>query len=143
MGRYVLRRDIAAPAAEVFKAFTDPKLAVDWLDAQAITDVDGPLDRAGSTYTLIIFWFHRLKVTVVRSEPPAIHETDHRGPLGSAHMTATLAERDGITHLELVTEYSLPLGPIGRWIDRRWIDREPRTQANREVDRLVAIVSAT
>jgi len=143
MGRYVLSRDIAAPAAEVFKAFTDPELAVDWLNAKAITDVKGPLDRAGSTYTLIIFALHRLKVTVVRSEPPTIHETDHRGRLGSAHMLATLTERDGVTRLELVTEYSLPLGPIGRWIDRRWMDREPRTQANREVDRLVALVSAS
>jgi RIO-like serine/threonine protein kinase len=26
-------------------------------------------------------------------------------------------------------------------MDRRWIDREPRAAANREVDRLVALVS--
>jgi hypothetical protein len=42
----------------------------------------------------------------------------------------------------LLTEYALPFGAVGRWIDRRWVDREPRTIANREVDRLVALVSA-
>jgi hypothetical protein len=26
-------------------------------------------------------------------------------------------------------------------MDRRWVDREPRTTANRELDRLVALVS--
>lgn len=35
----------------------------------------------------------------------------------------------------------MPAGALGRWMDRRWIDREPRTIANREVDRLVTLVS--
>jgi hypothetical protein len=56
-------------------------------------------------------------------------------------MVATLSPHDDATDLDLLTEYALPLGPIGRWVDRRWIDREPRTTANREVDRLVALVS--
>lgn len=142
MGRYVLTRDIAAPASEVFKAFTDPALAADWLHASGIRDVNGPLDRAGSTYSLVIAGPHRFRSTVVRSEPPFVHETDHTGPFGTAHMTATLSERDGTTHLELVTEYTLPLGALGRWLDRRFIDHEPRTQANREMDRLVQLVSA-
>ena len=141
MGRYTLVRDIPAPAAEVFKAFTDPQLAVDWLHAKAIRDASGPLDTAGSTYTFVIAGPHRFRSTVVRSVPPFTHETVHRGPFGSAHMLATLSERDGMTHLELVTEYALPFGALGRWLDRRFIDREPRTQANREIDRLVALVS--
>jgi hypothetical protein len=56
-------------------------------------------------------------------------------------MVARLAARDGRTELDLLTEYTVPLGPIGRWMDRRWVDREPRTTANRELDRLVALVS--
>jgi uncharacterized protein YndB with AHSA1/START domain len=142
MGRYVLTRDIEAPAARVFRAFTDPVLAADWLHAAGIRDVGGPLERAGSTYTLVIAGPHRFRSRVVRSEPPFVHETVHTGLFGSAHMTATLAERDGVTHLELVTEYALPFGPLGRWLDRRFIDRAPRTQANREIDRLVQLVSA-
>lgn len=143
MGRYVLRREIDAPAAEVFKAFTDPNLAADWMDATAIRDVRGPLDRVGSSYTLVIFGPHRFRTTVVRSEPPKLHETIHRGRFGaSARMTATLEERGDRTFLELETEYSVPFGALGRWMDRRWLERGPRTSANREMDRLVALVSA-
>ena len=56
-------------------------------------------------------------------------------------MVATLAGADSYTDLELMTEYTVPFGAVGRWLDRRWIDREPRTIANREVDRLVTLVS--
>lgn len=142
MGRYVLDRDIDATRAEVFNAFTDPALAADWMAATAIRDISGPLDLAGSRYTLVIRGPWRFRTTVVRSEPPTLHETLHQGPLGaSARMVATLTEGDRGTHLELLTEYTVPLGALGRWIDRRWIDREPRSTANREVDRLVSLVS--
>jgi uncharacterized protein YndB with AHSA1/START domain len=142
MGRYTMSRDIAATPAQVFAAFTDPAIAADWMAAETIRDVSGPLDQAGSTYTLVIRGPWRFHTTVVRSEPWTIHETMHRGRLGaSARMVASLAERDGGTHLELLTEYTVPFGPIGRWIDRRWIDREPRPAANREFDRLVSLVS--
>jgi hypothetical protein len=56
-------------------------------------------------------------------------------------MVATLAPAGAGTDLDLLTEYALPLGAFGRWIDRRWIDREPRAIANREIDRLVTLVS--
>jgi len=56
-------------------------------------------------------------------------------------MTATLTPREGATDLELETEYALPFGPIGRLLDRLFVDREPRTVANRELDRLVELVS--
>ena len=56
-------------------------------------------------------------------------------------MLATLTPGDGGTDLDLLTEYVMPMGALGRWIDRRWIDREPRSIANREVDRLVTLVS--
>jgi uncharacterized protein YndB with AHSA1/START domain len=140
MGRYTLARDIAAPADEVFKAFTDPRLNVDWLHAAAIRDATGPLDVVGTEYTLVIAGPHSFRARVVRSEPGKVHEVVMRGRFGSAHMVAVLEDRLGGTHLELLTEYSLPLGPIGRWLDRRFIDREPRTTANREIDRLVELV---
>lgn len=142
MGRYLLSRNIAATPAEAFKAFTDPALAVDWMDASSIRDVTGPLDVPGSGYTLVIRGPWRFRTTVVRSEPPNLHETALVGPLGTiVRMVATLAEVEGGTHLELLTDYTMPLGPIGRWIDRRWIDREPRPTANRELDRLVRLVT--
>ena len=141
MGRYVLSRDIAAPASSVFRAFTDPDLAKDWMNAAAIRDVSGPLDRGGTTYTLVIYGPWRFRSRVVRSEWPAVHETVHQGRLGaSARQVATLSERDGITHLELLTEYTVPFGALGRWLDRRWLEGD-RPTANREFDRLVELVT--
>lgn len=142
MGRYVLSRDIAAPASRVFRAFTDPDLAKDWMNAAEIRDVSGPLDRAGSTYTLVIYGPWRFRSTVVRAESPNLHETVHAGRLGaSARQVATLTERGGITHLELLTEYTAPMGALGRWMDHRWLEGSDRSTANREFDRLVELVT--
>lgn len=143
MGSYRITRRIDAEPDQVFRAFTDPGLVVDWMDATTVAHPSGPLDAAGTRYTLVIRGPWRFRTTVVRSEPPWLHETVGEAPFGGAYrMVATLVARDGGTDLHLLTEYALPLGPIGRWIDRRWVDREPRAQANREVDRLVALVSA-
>lgn len=143
MGRYLITRHVAASPDRVFRAFTDPPILVDWLDGAAVNDVHGDLEKAGSRYTLVIRGPWRFRVAVVRSEPPWLHETVHEGPFGTrVRMLARLAPVDARTELELLTEYTMPLGAIGRWIDRRWIDREPRAQANREVDRLVELVTA-
>lgn len=142
MGSYRITRRIDAEPDQVFRAFTDPGLVADWMDASGVIDQTGPLEVADSRYTLVIRGPWRFRTVVVRSEPPFLHETMGRAPLGGAYrMVATLAVNGGATELDLLTEYTIPLGPIGRWIDRRWVDREPRAQANREVDRLVALVS--
>ena len=141
MGRYVIRRHIAAPPEQVFRAFTEPKLVVDWMDAKELRDATGPLDQPDATYRLVIFGFHSFRTTVVRSDAARLHETRGSGRFGWYRMVASLSPRADGTDLELLTEYGLPLGPLGRWIDRRWIDREPRAQANLEVDRLVTLVS--
>lgn len=142
MGSYRITRRIDAEPDRVFRAFTDPGLVADWMDASGVIDQTGPLEVTGSQYTLVIRGPWRFRTVVVRSEPPFLHETMGRAPLGGAYrMVATLAVNGGATELDLLTEYTIPLGPIGRWIDRRWVDREPRAQANREVDRLVALVS--
>ncbi|MEO6350999.1 MAG: hypothetical protein ABIP53_10145, partial [Candidatus Limnocylindrales bacterium] len=126
----------------VFRAFTDPALVVDWMDGIGLIDATGELDRPGTYYTLVVWRPWRFRTQVVRVEAPRIHEIAGRGPLGSSYrMVATLTEIDGLTKLDLLTEYTMPLGPIGRLIDRRWVDREPHAIANREVDRLVALVS--
>lgn len=142
MGRYRIRRRIEAPPERVFRAFTDPALLGDWMDATGVIDVSGPLDAPGSRYTLVIRGPWRFGVDVVASEPPLLHETLYRGPLGTVvRRVATISPRDGESDLDLLTEYTMPLGPIGRWIDRRWIDREPHKTADREIDRLVELVS--
>lgn len=141
MGRYRITRRIDAAPEQVFRVFTDPALVADWMDASGVRDATGRLDVAGTRYTLVIWGPHRFRTEVVRAEPAQVHETAGRGPFGSYRMVATLSARDAATELDLLTEYSLPFGPIGRWIDRRWIDREPHTMANREVDRLVVLAS--
>ena len=141
MGRYRLTRTIGATPERVFRAFTDPALVVDWMDGTGVIDATGPLDQPGTRYTFVVWGPHRFRTDVVRVEPPRMHEIVGRGPFGTFRMVATLTPtRDG-TDLDLLTEYTMPLGALGRWIDRRWIDREPRAIANREVDRLVTLVS--
>jgi hypothetical protein len=142
MGRYRITRRIAASPEQVYRGFTDPGLVADWMDASGVLGATGPLDLSGSRYTLVIRGPWRFRTIVVRAEPPRLHEIVGQGRLGASfRMVATLTARDGGTDLDLLTEYTMPLGSIGRWIDRRWIDREPRATANREVDRLVELAS--
>lgn len=141
MGRYRIIRRIDAAPEQVFRVFTDPALVADWMDASGVQDATGPLDVPGTRYTLVIRGPHRFRTEVVRAEPAQVHESAGRGPFGSYRMVATLSPRDGATDLDLLTEYSLPFGAIGRWIDRRWVDREPHSIANREVDRLVVLAT--
>jgi len=142
MGRYRLSRRIRATPEQVFRAFTDPALVVDWMDGTGVVGVTGPLDRPGTRYTFVVWGPWRFRTEVVRVEAPRVHEIVGRGPLGTWYrMEATLTSEGERTDLDLLTEYTMPLGALGRWIDRRWIDREPRAIANREVDRLVTLVS--
>jgi uncharacterized protein YndB with AHSA1/START domain len=146
MGSYTISRRIDATPMAVYRAFTDPGLLADWLDSNAVVDATGPLDATGTTYTLVVRGPWRLSTRVVRSEPGRLHETVGHGPLGAAfRMLATLTPLDGgkATDLVLLTEYTVPLGAIGRWIDRRWLEPGPRTAANREVDRLVDLALGT
>jgi uncharacterized protein YndB with AHSA1/START domain len=143
MGRFTLSRDIEGPAARIFRSFTDPEVTKDWMAATGVRDVRGRLDQAGTTYTLVIRGPWRFRSTVVRSEPPSLHETFHKGPLGaSARQVVTMTEHDGVTRLELDTEYTMPLGALGRWLDSRWFEAT-RGATRREFDRLIELVAHT
>ena len=142
MGSYRIARHIRATPEQVYRAFTDPTLLIDWMDGTGVVDATGSLGVAGTQFTLVIWGPWRFRAKVDRVEAPTVHEFSGRGPLGASfRMVATLSEAGGSTDLELLTEYTVPFGALGRWMDRRWIDREPRTVANREVDRLVTLVS--
>lgn len=143
MGRYTLTRHIHTSPDRVFEAFTDPALVADWMDMTEIRDATGPLDAPGTRFTMVVRGPWRFRSEILRSERPTLHEQSGRAPGGAFfHNTATLTARDGGTDLELETEYGLPFGPIGRLLDRLFVDREPRTIANRELDRLVEVVSS-
>jgi uncharacterized protein YndB with AHSA1/START domain len=144
MGRYRYTRRIDAAPEAVFRGFTEPELVADWMEASRVADPTGPLGVAGTRFTLVIRGPWRFATQVIRSEPGRLYETYATGPLGADYrMVATLTPLDGGgTDLDLLMEWTAPLGPIGRWVDRRWIEPEPHTAGNREVDRLVELVSA-
>jgi pimeloyl-ACP methyl ester carboxylesterase/uncharacterized protein YndB with AHSA1/START domain len=144
MGRYRRTRRIDASAAEVFRAFTNPEILADWMEADGVVDQDGPLDRAGSTYTLVITGPWRFRMRVMDSIPPHAYVFGGRGPFGTAfRMAATLTERAGSTELVVETEWALPFGAVGRWMDRRWVEPGTQGEDDRELDRLVDIVTGT
>jgi hypothetical protein len=142
MGRYRKTRRIDAPPEAVFRAFTDPALLADWMEADGVVDQRGPLDLAGSTYTLVISGPWRFRNRVVRSTPAQHYAFDGRGPLGTTFgMTAWLTPTGTGTDLVVETEWTLPFGPVGRWMDRRWVQPGTQGEDDRELDRLVDIVT--
>lgn len=142
MGRTRRTRHIDATAAAVFRAFTDPALMADWMEADAVIDQRGPLDAAGSAYTLVITGPWRFQTRVTRADAPLAYGLEGRGPLGTRYrMSATLVDHGPTTELVVEMEWTLPLGSIGRWMDRRWVQAGTRGEEDRELDRLVAIVT--
>jgi pimeloyl-ACP methyl ester carboxylesterase/uncharacterized protein YndB with AHSA1/START domain len=142
MGRYRRTRHIEAPPDDVFRAFTDPALAADWMEADGIVDQRGSLATAGSTYTLVIAGPWRFRMRVTRSEPPHAYGLEGHGPLGTSYrMTATLTPAGEATDLVVEAEWTPPLGALGRWMDRRWIEPGTASEEDRELDRLVDVVT--
>lgn len=142
MGRTRKTRRIEAAPDAVFRAFTDPTIVADWMEAADVLDQRGPLDATGSTYTLVISGPWRFRIRVVRSEPPRTYALEGDGPLRTRYrMAASLTELDGTTELVVDTEWTLPFGPIGRWMDRRWVEPGTSGEDDRELDRLVDIVT--
>jgi uncharacterized protein YndB with AHSA1/START domain len=142
VGSFRHTRDVDAPADRVFAAFTDPTMFTDWMDLSKVTELSGPFGAPGSSFTMVVFGPHRFRSRVLASRPPTYHEWAGQGLFGASYrMSATLTEVGGRTRVDLATDYTVPFGILGGWIDRRWIDRPPRTTVNREFDRLVELVS--
>jgi Polyketide cyclase / dehydrase and lipid transport len=142
MGHTHRTRRIAASPEALFRAFTNPTIVADWMEADAVVDQRGPLDAAGSTYTLVIAGPWRFRSRVGRSEPPRAFEAEGRGLFGTAYRMAASLRPDGDgTELGVDTEWTLPSWPIGRWMDRRWVQPASQGEDDRELDRLVDIVT--
>jgi len=142
MGRTRRTRHIEAPPQAVYRAFTDPAIVADWMGADGVIDQRGPLDNENSTYTLVISGPWRFRMRVTRSIPPRAYGLEGRGPLGTSYrMTADLTAHGSTTELVVETEWALPFGPVGRWMDRRWVEPGTQGEDDRELDRLVDIVT--
>jgi uncharacterized protein YndB with AHSA1/START domain len=142
MGRRTQVRDISAPPDRVFSGYTDPVLIADWMRLSDVREATGPLDRPGTRYVMVVRGPWRFRIEVLAADPPRMLEYRGRGPLGaSVHVTARLTPTAAGTHLEETTEYGLPFGPFGRWLDRRFVEPQVGTPGDREIDRLVELVS--
>jgi hypothetical protein len=121
--RASVTRSIGASIGEVYAAYVDPELLPRWMGIKAITDLSGPLDQAGTTFTEVVFGRYRSRSEVVAAEPPIQHVMTGRNFLGLGYRWTThFAEKDGSTDVTLDAEAILP-GPLGR-LFRRFLTSE-------------------
>jgi uncharacterized protein YndB with AHSA1/START domain len=112
---------IEAPAEQVWAAHVDGARIAEWFPGvRSVEAISGPLDNPGTTYLLRFNPLLRSRVEVTEVEVPWMHTRrwDAR-PFGT-HGTATLLLRseEGGTHVDLDVSYGLPLGPLGRLLER-------------------------
>jgi uncharacterized protein YndB with AHSA1/START domain len=70
MARYELTTSVRAPVEAVFRLWTDLDRMTEWVGGVTrVSDLSGPLDRVGTTYTV---WFGRMRspTEVIVAEPP-------------------------------------------------------------------------
>ncbi len=128
--RASVKRFVRAPIERVYAAYVDPAVLPKWMGIHAITDASGPLDRAGTTFTEVVFGPYRPRTEVPAAEPPTLHEIAGRTFLGLGYRWTThFAEKDDGTEVTLDAEAILP-GLAGR-LARRYLiggGMEERTQ---------------
>ena len=91
IGQYV-----AAPIERVYATYVDPALMPRWMELQAVSDLSGPLDRAGTRFTQVVFgWWWRFRTEVLRAEPPILHEMAGRAPLWTSYRWLTRYAPEG------------------------------------------------
>ena len=96
MGTHRLTVHVAAPPDQVFRLWTDLDRMKDWVGGVTkVTDVTGPIDRAGTRYTV---WFGRMpsRTEVLEADPPRFLHTRFRSRLLGGETKATFEpEGDG------------------------------------------------
>jgi uncharacterized protein YndB with AHSA1/START domain len=112
---------VKAPAERVWAAHMDAARIPEWFPGvRSVEEISGPLDSPGTRYALRSNPLSRSRVEVTEVEAPWMHTRrwDAR-PFGT-HGTATLLLRseEGGTHVDLDVSYGLPLGPLGRLLER-------------------------
>lgn len=99
MGEYRFELDIKAPPERVFEAWLNLELMPRWIEGVTrVTDVSGPLDVPGTTYTV---WFGRMRSSteVLAVERPRLFRSRVTGRLLSADNEARFEATDGGTRL--------------------------------------------
>ena len=113
-----MKQYIDAPIERVYAAYVDPALLPRWMGIQAITDVSGPLDRPGTTFTEVVFGPYRPRSEVLAAEPPTLHDMTGRSLFGLGYRwIAHFVKSDDGTEVTLDAEALLP-GLLGRLLRR-------------------------
>ena len=145
MGDVRFTAEIAAPLEDVFKLHVDAARVPEWFPGvHAIEEVNGLLDRVGTTYRLRFSRLVAGRCEVVASDPPRMHSrTWDSRPLGSAgKATMRFFEgRNGRTRIDFHAVYTLPFGPFGRFLERlQGVRRRAERDMRREIDSFKALV---
>ena len=112
---------VDAPPERVWAAHLDGERIPEWFPGvRSAKRISGPLDRVGTTYVLRFNPFVRSRVTVTEVEAPVMHtRTWDARPFGThGRATVLLRSEDGGTRVDLDVNFELPLGPLGRLLER-------------------------
>ncbi|HEX8025308.1 MAG TPA: SRPBCC family protein [Candidatus Limnocylindrales bacterium] len=104
MATFRLATHVAAPLEQVFALWTNLDRMREWIGGvTGVTDVSGPFDQAGTTYTT---WFGKMssRTTVVQAERPHLFHTRYRNRILSGESLATF-EADGHGGTRLTEEF--------------------------------------
>jgi len=104
MATFRLETHVEAPPEVVFGLWTDLGRMHEWIEGvSAVTDVSGPVDRAGTTYTT---WFGKMesRTTVVAADRPRLFRTRYRSRVLAGENVATF-EPDGLGGTRLAEEF--------------------------------------
>jgi uncharacterized protein YndB with AHSA1/START domain len=131
---------INAPPERVFKLYTDPGRARDWLSGLREVRATGPPDQPGSRAVMTYRWPFTMTAEVLRAEPPHLHVQRLKELLGLVTCTTTARFRqvEGGTEVHLKMHYRVAGGPLGRMLDSR-VGDEMVTTVRRDLAGLKAL----
>ena len=98
---------INAPPERVFKLYTDPGRAREWLSGVREVRASGPPGQPGSRAVITYRWPFTMTAEVLRAEPPHLHVQRLKELLGLVTCTTTALFRpvEGATELRLGMDY--------------------------------------
>jgi hypothetical protein len=104
---------INAPPERVFKLYTDPARAREWLSGVREVRTTGPPDQPGSRAVITYRWPFTMTAEVLRAEPPQLHVQRLKELLGLVTCTTTARFRpvEGATQLRLEMAYRVAGDP--------------------------------
>lgn len=123
MGRIRVSCQIKAPLTDVYTLYTDVyRLPQWWLGVHSISCMTGRPGQPGAKYTVHLGPWRRSECRVTRVEPLRLHERIwSRIPFVPEVLTATFNPTPAGTTVDYEIHYDIPLGPVGRVIDRLWV----------------------